>query len=63
MEVLNVSEVADVLRISETTVYRLIQFGHLKAVHLGARRRVVSREVLDEFIRGGGIAEDPDLFQ
>ena len=48
MEILNVPEVADELRISETAVYRLIHAGHLKAVNAGVRRRVVSREELDD---------------
>ena len=61
MEILNVPEVADELRISETAVYRLIHAGHLKAVNAGVRRRVVSREELDDFVRRGGVnaRDDP----
>lgn len=55
MEMLIVPEIADELRISETQVYRLIANGHLRAVHPGTRRRVVSREELDRFIRAGGV--------
>lgn len=60
MEILIVPEIADELRISETSVYRLIADGHLKAVNAGARRRVVSREELDRFIRGGGVHGNPE---
>ena len=55
---LNVPEVAEELRISETAVYRLIANRHLKAVNAGVRRRVVSREELDDFIRRGGVDDD-----
>jgi len=55
VEILTVPEVADELRISETAVYRLIANKHLNAVNAGVRRRVVSREELDEFIRSGGV--------
>lgn len=55
MEILTVPEVADVLRVSEMTVYRLIKAKHLQAVNAGVRRYVVSREELDRFIRNGGV--------
>jgi excisionase family DNA binding protein len=55
VEILTVPEVAAKLRISETSVYRLIGDGHLNAVNAGARRRVVSDEELDRFIRTGGV--------
>lgn len=55
VEILTVSEIADELRISPMSVYRLIADGHLKAVNAGVRRRVVSREELDAFIRAGGV--------
>lgn len=55
MEILTVPEVAAELRISEMSVYRLIEDRHLKAINAGVRRRVVSRESLDAFIRAGGI--------
>ena len=58
VQLLNVPEVAEELRISETAVYRLIKSGDLAAVKAGARRRVVSREALDDFIRRGGINGD-----
>jgi excisionase family DNA binding protein len=57
VEILNVPEVAGELRISETSVYRLIDAGHLRAVNAGVRRRVVSREDLDAFIRRGGVQD------
>jgi len=55
VEILNVPEVADILRTSETQVYRLIKAGQLPSISLGTRRRVISREDLDEFIRRGGV--------
>lgn len=55
VEMLNVPEIADELRISETAVYRLIKSGHLPYVKAGVRRYIVSREQLDAFIRAGGV--------
>jgi excisionase family DNA binding protein len=60
VEILIVPEIAEELRISETSVYRLIADGHIKAVNAGARRRVVSREELDRFIRDGGVHGNPE---
>lgn len=52
MRVLTVAEVADVLRCSTTTVNRnLINTGRLQAVHIGQRKRVISVEELESFIR------------
>ena len=52
---LNVPDVAEELRISATQVYRLIREGHLPAINTGVRRKVVSREALDAWIRAGGV--------
>jgi excisionase family DNA binding protein len=57
VKILTVPEVAEELRISETAVYRLIHRNQLKAINAGVRRRVVSREDLDAFIRAGGVHE------
>ena len=55
MNILTVPEIAAELRISETSVYRLVHDGHLRVVKAGIRRYVVSREELDNFIRAGGV--------
>ena len=55
MKILTVPEIAAELRISETSVYRLVHDGHLRVVKAGIRRYVVSREELDNFIRAGGV--------
>ena len=52
---LTVPEIAAELRISETSVYRLINADLLPSVKAGVRRKVVSREALDTWIRQGGV--------
>lgn len=53
MEVLTVPEVADVLRMGETTVRRLIRGGAIERVDTGGvRRYLVTREALDRFLAG-----------
>jgi excisionase family DNA binding protein len=59
IEILTVPEIAKELRVSETQIYRLIKDGRLKKIPMGARRYVVTREHLDEFLATGGL-EDPD---
>ena len=56
------AEVADYLRVSRSTVYRLIASGELGTVHVGARRAArITREALDAYIaknmkvRGAGL--------
>jgi excisionase family DNA binding protein len=48
---LRLTEVADQLRVSRATVYRLIASGDLAAVHVGKRRLTrVERSALDAYI-------------
>jgi excisionase family DNA binding protein len=49
---LTVAEVADVLRVSNMTVYRLIKAGQLPALRVGKNYRIRSRD-LDEFLVNG----------
>ena len=46
-----VSEVADQLRVSNMTVYRLVQAGHLPAVRVGRSYRIREEDV-DRYIAG-----------
>lgn len=55
MRVLKVAEVATELRCSASAVYRLINTGKLRAVFIG-KRRLVTEEALDTFLRDGGAA-------
>jgi excisionase family DNA binding protein len=49
---LTVAEVADVLRVSNMTVYRLIKAGQLPALRVGKNYRIRSQD-LDEFLVTG----------
>ena len=49
---LTVAEVADVLRVSNMTVYRLIKAGQLPALRVGKNYRIRSND-LDEFLVNG----------
>ena len=51
---LTVAEVAEVLRVSGMTVYRLIEKGELRALRIGARWRVSSAD-LDEYLAGARV--------
>ena len=53
---LTVAEVADVLRVSTMTVYRLIQRGELAALRVGRSYRIRAG-ALDEYLSGGGSAD------
>lgn len=46
-----VAEVADQLRVSNMTVYRLVQAGHLPAVRVGRSYRIREEDV-DRYIAG-----------
>lgn len=48
LDLLKVAEVADALRVSEMTVYRLIESGELPAFRIGGFR--IQRADLDAFI-------------
>jgi excisionase family DNA binding protein len=47
---LKVSEVADILRVSKMSVYRLIHAGELEAVRFGRTFRVPER-VIDDYLK------------
>lgn len=49
-ELLTAAEVADQLRVSTMTVYRLIRSGELPAVRVGRNYRVAA-EALDEYLQ------------
>ncbi len=51
-DVINVKEVCNILRISKTTAYRLIQSGQLSSRRIGSAIRI-SKESLIEFLRNG----------
>jgi excisionase family DNA binding protein len=51
MTLLTVKEVADRLRISEPTCYRIIAAGELKSTRISDRILRVTEEALEEFIR------------
>ena len=51
---LTVAEVAEVLRVSGMTVYRLIEKGDLRALRIGARWRVSSAD-LDAYLAGARV--------
>jgi excisionase family DNA binding protein len=55
---LTVAEVSDEIRTSESQVLRLIHGGQLRAVKVGARKMIVLREDLLQFLHGenGGVA-------
>ena len=47
---LTVAEVADLLRVSSMTVYRLIEAGALRALRVGKSFRITTED-LDQFLR------------
>ena len=53
---LTVAEVAAMMRVSNMTVYRLINAGTLKAVRIGKSYRIEEAEV-DRYLREGTTAE------
>ena len=53
--VLTVAEVADALRVSTMTVYRLVQAGDLPALRVGKNIRIRTRD-LDAFLEAGTVS-------
>jgi excisionase family DNA binding protein len=51
---LRVREVADVMRVSTMTVYRLIHAGELHATRVGHSYRIAQRDVDSYLLRGTG---------
>lgn len=49
---LTVAEVADTLRVSNMTVYRLIKSGELTAIRVGKNYRIRTAD-LDDYLSGG----------
>jgi len=60
-KLLTVDEVAEILRVSPSTVYRRIQAGELPAVKLGHRQVRIKREDLDAYIEAHRIEPDQRL--
>jgi excisionase family DNA binding protein len=54
---LTVAEVADVLRVSNMTVYRLIKAGDLSALRVGKNYRIRQQE-LEDYLASGSVAAD-----
>lgn len=52
-------EVAEYLRVSESTVYRLLMSGVIPGVKVGRSWRV-KKEALDDFLAKGNFAPDQD---
>lgn len=50
--VMNVPEVAEVLRVSQSTVWRLIRSGHLRATRIG-RRVLITRQAVETLLENG----------
>lgn len=51
---LTVAEVAEVLRVSNMTVYRLIKAGQLAAIRVGKNYRIRQRD-LDAYLNAGSV--------
>lgn len=50
---LTVSEAAQVLRVSEKTVYRILRSGELESVRVRGQYRISSHVILDYISKGG----------
>lgn len=57
---LTVAEVAELMRVSKMTVYRLVHSGQLGAVRVGRSFRVPEQAV-QEYLRGGPSSGFPDV--
>jgi excisionase family DNA binding protein len=55
---LTVAEVAEIMRVSKMTVYRLVHNGDLPAVRVGRSFRVPEAAV-DAYLRGSYVEHDP----
>lgn len=56
---LTVAEVADSLRVSNMTVYRLIKRGQLGAIRVGKNYRIRQRD-LDAYLNAGSVRAESD---
>ncbi len=59
---LTVAEVAETMRLSRMTVYRLVQRGDLPAVRVGRSYRVPA-DALDAYLAAAEVARDDDAGQ
>ncbi|MEX1176846.1 MAG: helix-turn-helix domain-containing protein [Nitriliruptor sp.] len=55
--VLTVAEVADTLRVSSMTVYRLVKAGELPALRVGKNIRIRTED-LDAYLAAGAVTHD-----
>jgi excisionase family DNA binding protein len=51
---LTIAEIADELRVSESSVLRLVKSGRLRAIYVGERKLIILREDLLKFLQGSG---------
>jgi excisionase family DNA binding protein len=51
-KLLTVNEVADILRVSNMTIYRLVKSGQLPAIRVGKNYRIKESDVNDYLTRG-----------
>jgi excisionase family DNA binding protein len=51
---LTIAEVSDELRISESSVLRLVRSQRLRAISVGERKLIILREDLLKFLQGSG---------
>ncbi len=59
-KLVDASEVAEILGISERAVKRLVSEGRLGYVRLTGNRRVFTMELVAEFVEGETVRRDPD---
>jgi excisionase family DNA binding protein len=51
---LTIAEIADELRVSESSILRLVRRGRLRAISVGERKLIILREDLLKFLQGSG---------
>ena len=59
-KLLTVNEVANILRVSNMTVYRLVKSGQIPAIRVGKNYRIKESDVNDYLDRGTQRIEEPD---
>jgi excisionase family DNA binding protein len=59
-KLLTVNEVADILRVSNMTVYRLVKSGQIPAIRVGKNYRIKESDVNDYLERGTQKIKKPD---
>lgn len=59
-KLLTVNEVANILRVSNMTVYRLVKSGQIPAIRVGKNYRIKESDVNDYLDRGTQRIEKPD---